>query len=98
MLIETKEKTRNILILRKNGLRLYELNKDRPIKNNDDNLPNIIPILNGNKISKTMDINKSNKIKDIKERKKKLFLNNVISTEKKYFLEDYIRKKEIELV
>ena len=98
MLIETKEKTRNILILRKNGLRLYELNKDRPIKINDDNFPNIIPILNGNKISKTMDINKSPTIKYIKERKKKLFLNNVISTEKNYFLKDYIRKKETELL
>ena len=98
MFIETKNKTRNILILSKNGLRLYELNKDEPKKIKNENLPNILRIFNENKKYKTMNISKTPKIKDIKEKKKKLFLNNILSTEKNYFLKDYIRKKDIELL
>ena len=95
MLIETPKKSRNILILSKNGIRLCELNKEEPKKINNDNLPSIIGKINRNKIYKTMDINKDSKIK---EWKKKLFLNNILSTEKNYFLKDYIRKKETELI
>ena len=95
MLIETPKKSRNILILSKNGIRLCELNKEEPKKINNDNLPSIIGMINRNKIYKTMDINKDSKIK---EWKKKLFLNNILSTEKNYFLKDYIRKKETELI
>jgi len=95
MLIETPKKSRNILILSKNGIRLCELNKEEPKKINNDNLPSIIGMINRNKIYKTMDINKNSKIK---EWKKKLFLNNILSTEKNYFLKDYIRKKETELI
>ena len=95
MLIETPKKSRNILILSKNGIRLCELNKEEPKKINNDNLPSIIGMINRNKIYKTMDINKDSKIKDWK---KKLFLNNILSTEKNYFLKDYIRKKETELI
>ena len=95
MLIETPKKSRNILILSKNGIRLCELNKEEPKKINNDNLPSIIGKINRNKIYKTMDINKDSKIKDWK---KKLFLNNILSTEKNYFLKDYIRKKETELI
>ena len=98
MFIETKNKTRNILILRKNGLRLYELNKDEPKKIKNENLPNILRIFNENKKYKTMNISKTPKIKEIKEKKKKLFLDNILSTEKNYFLKDYIRKKDIELL
>ena len=98
MFIETKNKTRNILILRKNGLRLYELNKDEPKKIKNENLPNILRIFNENKKYKTMNISKTPKIKEIKEKKKKLFLDNILSTEKNYFLKDYIRKKETELI
>ena len=63
MLIETPKKSRNILILSKNGIRLCELNKEEPKKINNDNLPSIIGMINRNKIYKTMDINKNSKIK-----------------------------------
>ena len=96
MLIETKNKIRNILILRKNGLRLYELKKDEPKIIKNENLPNIVRMINENNKYKTMNMSKT--AKDIKEKKKKLFLNDILSTEKNYFLKDYIRKKDIELL
>ena len=87
MIIETPKLKRNIIILRKNGIRLVELNKNDNKKNNKK-IPNLVTLNNKTKISKIVDINK----------KKKLFLENIISTEKKYFLEDYIRKKEMKMI
>ena len=99
MIIETPKYTRNILFLRKNGLRLYELQKKQPKIISNDILPSLT-IVNKDKkeISKTMDINRNHKMKRLEEKKKKLFLNNILDTEKEYFLEDYIRQKEVKLL
>ena len=87
MIIETPKLKRNIFILRKNGIRLIELNKDDNKKMNKE-IPNVLTLYNKTKVSTINNINK----------KKKLFLENMISTEKKYFLEDYIRKKEAKMI
>ena len=99
MIIETPKYTRNILILRKNGIRLYEMDKEEPKKINRDILPYLtITNQSKNEMSKTMDTNNSQNDKNLKEKKKNLFLNNILTTEKDYFLEDYIRQKEVKLI
>ena len=99
MIIETPKVTRNIIFIRKNGLRLYEFNKEEKKKNIINNLPNISIINKGkNEAAKTIDINKGSKTKNIIDKKKNLFLNNILSSEKDYFLKDYIRQKEVKLI
>ena len=99
MIIETPKYTRNILILRKNGIRLYEMDKEEPKKINRDILPYLtITNQSKNEMSKTMDTYNSQNAKNLKEKKKNLFLNNILTTEKDYFLEDYIRQKEVKLI
>jgi hypothetical protein len=98
MIIETPKLTRNIIILQKNSLKLYEYDKKEQEKFNNENFPSINTTYNTNRISKTIDLNKSSKIKNINEWKKKLFLDNILSTDKKYFLKDYMKRKEIKLI
>ena len=100
MIIESKNITKNIIFLRKNGFRLYELDVEKPKKYIKKNLPYLTILAKDRKeISKTLDVNKSSKKEKLfKEKRKNLFLNNIISTEKNYFLKDYMKRKEVEII
>ena len=100
MIIESKNITKNIIFLRKNGFRLYELDVEKPKKYVKKNLPYLTILAKDRKeISKTLDVNKSSKKEKLfKEKRKNLFLNNIISTEKNYFLKDYMKRKEVEII
>ena len=113
MLIKTPKFTRNYLFLKKGGYKLFDLNEKMneksPSKIMDitQSTTNEMKINDNNKnIQKykksltSTSLNKNNLIKypKLENYKKNLFRNNVLSSEKNYLLEDYMRKKELDLI
>ena len=70
------------------------------MKINDNNNSNSNNIQKYKKSLTSISLNKNNIIKypKLENYKKKLFRNNVLSSEKNYLLEDYMRKKELDLI
>ena len=113
MLIKTPKYTRNYLFLKKAGYKLFDLNEKMneksPFKSMaiTQSTTNEMKINDSNnniqKYKKSLtstSLNKNNRIKypKLENYKKNLFRNNVLSSEKNYLLEDYMRKKELDLI
>ena len=123
MIIKTPNYTKNFLLLRKGGFRLFDLNsgtksKNFSVKNLQINpeTSKEIKITENRKQNFSKSNEKTNnknfvtskisstysKINNNKNRydkyKKYLYRKNILSTEKNYLLEDYMRKKEIDLM
>jgi hypothetical protein len=125
MIIKTQNDTKNFLLLRKGGFRLFDINsgiktKNFSVKNLDinQNISNEIKITENSKqnFSKSKSNEKTNhknfilskisstysKINNNRDKygnyKKYLFRKNILSTEKNFLLEDYMRKKELDLM
>ena len=112
MIITTPKLTRNYLFLKKGGYKVCDLDlllKDKiksPFKSLviSRNTPKDIKINDKSQNQKqyltSTTLIKSNTSKNPKMEnyKKKLFRKNILSSEKNYLLEDYMRKKELDLV
>jgi len=112
MLIKTPKFTRNYLFLKKGGYKLFDLNekmnekslfKSMAITQSTSNELNFNDNNNIPKYKKSLtstSLNKNNTIKypKLENYKKNLFRKNVLSSEKNYLLEDYMRKKELNLI
>jgi len=125
MIIKTQNDTKNFLLLRKGGFRLFDINsgiktKNFSVKNlniNQDTSKEIKITENTNKnFIKSKSNEKANhknfvlskisstysKVNNNKDKygnyKRYLFRKNILSTEKNYLLEDYMRKKELDLM
>ena len=112
MIITTPKLTRNYLFLKKGGYKICDLdlllkekvkspfkslvvsrNKAKEIKINDKGQTH-----NQYLTSTTFTKNNASKNLRVDNYKKKLFRKNVLSSEKNYLLEDYMRKKELDLI
>ena len=112
MIITTPNITRNYLFLKKGGFKICDLDlilkektkfpfkslvmsrntsKDTKINDKGQNQKQYLT-------STTFIKNKDSKNSKMENYKKKLFRKNILSSEKNYLLEDYMRKKELDLI
>ena len=112
MIITTPNITRNYLFLKKGGFKICDLDlilkektkfpfkslvmsrntsKDTKINDKGQNQKQYLT-------STTFIKNKDSKNAKMENYKKKLFRKNILSSEKNYLLEDYMRKKELDLI
>ena len=112
MIITTPNITRNYLFLKKGGFKICDLDlilkektkfpfkslvisrntsKDKKINDKGQNQKQYLT-------STTFTKNKDSKNSKMENYKKKLFRKNILSSEKNYLLEDYMRKKELDLI
>ena len=125
MIIKTQNDTKNFLLLRKGGFRLFDINsgiktKNFSVKTFDINQDTSKEIKITEKTNQNFNKSKSNektnhqnfvlskisstysKVNNNKNKygnyKRYLFRKNILSTEKNYLLEDYMRKKELDLM
>ena len=112
MIITTPNITRNYLFLKKGGFKICDLDlilkektkfpfkslvisrnisKDTKINDKGQNQKHYLT-------STTFTKNKDSKNSKMENYKKKLFRKNILSSEKNYLLEDYMRKKELDLI
>ena len=125
MIIKTQNNTKNFLLLRKGGFRLFDINSGNKTKNfsvknldinHDTSKENKIQENTNQNFTKSKSNEKANhknfvlskisstysKENNNKDKydnyKKYLFRKNILSTEKNFLLEDYMRKKELDLM